>query len=40
MASGNDMKSHESTYGGFMTLLKVVLPIIALIGILVIYLIH
>ena len=40
MASGNDMNAHESTYGGFMTLLKVTLPIIALIGVLVIYLIH
>ncbi len=40
MASGNDIKAHEATYGGFMTLLKVVLPILAAIGALVIYLIH
>ena len=40
MASGNDIKAHEATYGGFMTLLKVALPILAAIGALVIYLIH
>ena len=40
MASGNDIKAHEATYGGFMTLLKVTLPILAAIGALVIYLIH
>ena len=40
MASGNDMKAHSATYGGFMTLLKVTLPILAAIGVLVIYLIH
>ena len=39
MASGNDMKAHEATYGGFMTLIKYSLPVIAVITIVVILLI-
>jgi hypothetical protein len=32
MASGNDMKFHNATYGGFLTLLKWTVPILAVIG--------
>ena len=39
MASGNDMKAHEATYGGFMTLLKVAIPLLAVITVVVISLI-
>ena len=39
MASGNDMKAHAATYGGFMTLLKVAIPLLAVITIVVIALI-
>jgi hypothetical protein len=39
MASGNDMKFHNATYGGFMTLLKWTVPIIAVIAFVVVVLI-
>ena len=39
MASGNDMKAHKGTYGGFVTLLKWTVPITALIILLLIILI-
>lgn len=39
MASGNDMKFHNSTYGGFITLLKWATPIIILITAVVVVLI-
>ena len=39
MASGNDMKMHESTYGGFMALIKYSIPVIAVIVVVVILLI-
>lgn len=39
MASGNDMKFHNATYGGFITLLKWTVPITALIGFAVVILI-
>ena len=39
MASGNDMKFHNATYGGFLNLLKWTVPIIAVIGFAVIILI-
>lgn len=39
MASGNDMKFHNATYGGFLTLLKWTAPIVALIGFAVVVLI-
>ncbi len=39
MASGNDMKFHTATYGGFLTLLKWAVPIIAVIGFAVVVLI-
>jgi hypothetical protein len=39
MASGNDMKFHNSTYGGFITLVKWSTPIIALIAAVVVVLI-
>jgi hypothetical protein len=39
MASGNDMKFHNSTYEGFLTLLKWSAPVIILITALVIVLI-
>ena len=32
MASGNDMKFHNATYGGFLTLLKWTAPIVVLIA--------
>ena len=31
MASGNDMKAAESTYSGFIGLIKVTVPVIAII---------
>ena len=39
MGSANDMKAAEKTYGGFLTLLKWSVPIIALIVLFVIFLI-
>jgi hypothetical protein len=39
MASGNDMKFHNATYNGFMTLLKWSVPIIAIIAFAVVVLI-
>ena len=39
MASGNDMKAHQGTYGSFIALLKWSVPILAAIGLLVIILI-
>ena len=39
MASGNDMKAHEATYGGFMTLLKWGIAAVILVTVLVISLI-
>lgn len=39
MASGNDMKFHNATYEGFLTLLKWAVPIIAIITMFVIALI-
>ena len=39
MASGNDMKAHRGTYGGFVALVKWTVPILAAIGLLVIILI-
>lgn len=39
MASGNDMKAHQGTYDGFMTLIKVTIPVLAVITIVVIKLI-
>ena len=39
MASGNDMKFHNATYGGFITLVKWSTPIIALIAAVVVVLI-
>ena len=39
MASGNDMKFHNATYGGFLTLLKWATPIIAIIAFVVVVLI-
>jgi hypothetical protein len=39
MASGNDMKFHNATYGGFLTLLKWAVPITAIIGFAVVFLI-
>lgn len=39
MASGNDMKFHNATYGGFLTLLKWSVPIVAIIGFAVVVLI-
>ena len=37
--SGNDLKAHEQTYGGFISLLKWTLPVIVLITLVVILLI-
>jgi hypothetical protein len=31
MATGNDMKAHKGTYGGFITLLKWSVPFVAII---------
>ena len=39
MASGNDMKAHQGTYGSFISLLKWTVPLLAVIGLLVIVLI-
>jgi hypothetical protein len=39
MATGNDLKAHESTYGSFIGLLKYVVPTIAVIALIVILLI-
>ena len=39
MATGNDMKAHAGTYGGFITLLKWSVPIIAVITMIVVLLI-
>ncbi|QYU69940.1 aa3-type cytochrome c oxidase subunit IV [Leptolyngbya sp. 15MV] len=39
MGSANDMKAAEKTYGGFITLLKWSVPVIALVTLLVIILI-
>ncbi len=39
MASANDMKSAEKTYGGFIGMLKWSVPLIALIALLVVILI-
>ena len=39
MASGNDMKAHQGTYGSFIALLKWTVPLLAIIGLLVIVLI-
>lgn len=39
MASGNNMKAHEATYGGFITLIKVSIPVLAVITAVVIKLI-
>jgi hypothetical protein len=39
MASGNDMKFHNSTYEGFLTLLKWSTPVVVLVAALVIVLI-
>ena len=37
--SGNDLKAHEQTYGGFINLLKWTLPVILVITLLVVLLI-
>lgn len=39
MASGNDMKAAEKTYGGFINLLKWSVPLIAIITLVVVVLI-
>jgi hypothetical protein len=39
MAGGNDMKFHNATYDGFLSLLKWTVPIIAIIAFLVVLLI-
>ncbi len=39
MASGNDMKAHQGTYGGFISLLKWSVPILALIALIVVLII-
>lgn len=39
MASGNEMKAAESTYSGFIGLIKWTIPVVALIAIVVIVLI-
>ena len=39
MASGNDIKASQATYEGFITLIKVSIPVLTLITALVIYLI-
>jgi hypothetical protein len=39
MASGNDMKAHQGTYGGFINLLKWTVPALAILALLVIVLI-
>lgn len=39
MASGNDMKAHASTYDSFIGLLKWTVPLIAISGLIVIFII-
>ena len=39
MATGNDMKAHNGTYGSFISLLKWTVPLLAIIGLVVILLI-
>ncbi|MFM5906293.1 MAG: aa3-type cytochrome c oxidase subunit IV [Novosphingobium sp.] len=39
MASGNDMKAHEATYGGFLGLLKFSIPVVIVITVIVLALI-
>jgi hypothetical protein len=39
MASGNDMKAHETTYSGFMTLLKWTIVVVAIVTVVVVALI-
>ncbi len=39
MASGNDMKAAEATYGGFVTLIKYSIPVIVVIAVVVVLLI-
>ena len=36
MATGNDMKAHNGTYGGFITLLKWSVPILAILTLLIV----
>ena len=40
MASANDMKAARATYEGFIGLIKISVPVIAVIVALVVYLIH
>ena len=37
--SGNDLKAHEQTYGGFLALLKWTLPVVVALALLVVLLI-
>ncbi len=39
MASGNDMKAAESTYGGFLTLLRITIPVVVVLTAIIIALI-
>ena len=39
MASGNDMKAHQGTYGSFIGLLKWTVPILAVLTLLIVILI-
>ncbi len=39
MASGNDMKAHDATFGGFMSLVKVTCGVVAIVTIAVVWLI-
>ena len=39
MATGNDIKAHQGTYGGFITLLKWTVPFLAVLALLIIVLI-
>ena len=39
MASGNDMKAHAGTYGGFIGMLKWAVPVIAIIALVVVLII-
>ena len=39
MATGNDMKAHKGTYGGFITLLKWSVPLLAVLTLLILVLI-
>jgi hypothetical protein len=36
MATGNDMKAHKGTYGGFITLLKWSVPFLAILTLIII----